>query len=444
ELAREFMRQNPTINVEVTDYFNNQIDPFSPGYTEPRTLYQGANCFLHKTQGSDAGALREFVIPITPLMEIDPEMSVDDYFPAALTPFTVDGVLYAVPATSFPSVIIYDRDRFVEFDVAEPSLEWTLDDFLATARGLTNVNADGEQVYGFAPLYYDTPGNPLVQFGIPLIDNSASPPTLNLRNAERAYRWYIDLIRVHQVQPLLTPAIFGASLSGFDANREEFFQLKDNAQIAMWPARHMNRGPEIADTPELMTRIPDGQALERANLVLMPLPVGPSGYSGSAPGAAGYFIAAASSSEQRDACWQWIKYLTRQRAAAEGVPTRIDVFESDAYREEVGQRAHDVFRLALESAHVPQNSLYDLPEWMGFGTSPLHTVYQQVAAGEADLLEELDRLQVRFDEYRSCLIERDAFLTDDFHEVDPLIRYECAMLVDPERGQLLRPKDLTQ
>src|SRR5690606_3684711 len=97
----------------------------------------------------------------------------------------------------------------------------------------------------------------------------------------------------------------------------------ENGRAAMWVDQGFDSFPELD--------------LSALNVGIVPLPTGPDGTAVSTNSITGYYISA--QTEQRQACWEWIKFLTNQPIAAEfgnTIPAKISVADSDAYTQAVG------------------------------------------------------------------------------------------------------------
>ncbi len=68
---------------------------------------------------------------------------VNDYFPGILQTAYYDGVLYGLPWIAQPVVVYYNKDMFAAAGLAEPTADWTWDDFLTDAKALTK-DTDGD------------------------------------------------------------------------------------------------------------------------------------------------------------------------------------------------------------------------------------------------------------------------------------------------------------
>jgi multiple sugar transport system substrate-binding protein len=69
----------------------------------------------------------------------------EDFFPAARTAVTIDGKVRAVPAIIDSMAIVYNKKLFAQAGVPAPKAGWTWDDYVATAKKMTNA---GKGVFG--------------------------------------------------------------------------------------------------------------------------------------------------------------------------------------------------------------------------------------------------------------------------------------------------------
>jgi ABC-type glycerol-3-phosphate transport system substrate-binding protein len=146
------------------------------------------------------------------------------------------------------------------------------------------------------------------------------------------------------------------------------------------------------------------------NTGVVPLPAGSSSAQGSGfQSVDGYFISART--QERQACWEWITFLTTQSSAASGLPARQDVAESDEYRQEVGDERAEAY---LASVSVGSRASFfqrmsDEGNWLMFASIWLSDAYNNIVDGEMTVEEALADAQTKVDDYRTCVIANDAF-----------------------------------
>ncbi len=131
----------------------------------------------------------------------------EDYADMALDAFRYpDGTLVCLPQNLSSLVVYYNRELFEAANLALPASDWTWDDFLAAATGLTDADgaADGSAQYGLATEISTLRLAPFIwQAGGELVDDLTRPTTLTLDTPEaRAGLQYItDLLQTSQAMP---------------------------------------------------------------------------------------------------------------------------------------------------------------------------------------------------------------------------------------------------
>jgi ABC-type glycerol-3-phosphate transport system substrate-binding protein len=292
-----------------------------------------------------------------------------------------------------------------------PSMDWTTDDFMATAVALTQGEGEGKQ-YGFVGEVYEL--NDLVfmaeRLGAKLVDDSVDPPALSFNDPEtiEAIRWYAKLTTEHQVKPVYLTDI--TKLAGASAAYIEREGLINDGQAAMWTT--------TAATSSLFGDR-DGM-----NLGAAPLPAGSGSSGGGYSTASGYFISA--DTENVQACWQWITFLTGQPSATQGLPARSSVAESNEYREQIGAERADAYLASVANADRPSAfQAFSEEDWLGGALFWLGQAYGQVVDGEATVEEALDAAQQMADDYRACIIAAGDVSEDTWQgcvqEIDPTL-----------------------
>ena len=151
----------------------------------------------------------------------------------------------------------------------------------------------------------------------------------------------------------------------------------------------------------------------------VPLPAGTGEKQGSGfSSATGYFISA--DTESRQACWEWITFLTEQPAAA-GLPARRSVAESAEYRQEAGAERADAYLASVSGGSQASffQRLMDEANWLRFASPWLSDAYNRVRDGEMTVEESLETAQILVDTYRDCIMTSDAF-------DDPAAQRDCS------------------
>lgn len=150
--------------------------------------------------------LRKMLEPLGPYLDKSSVVREADFFPEALAPFRLNGVLNCIPQNASNLVVYWNKDLFDQAGVAYPKAEWTWDEFLKTAQALTrDTNGDGKidqfglgteaDLLRLAPFIWQNGGE--------IVNNESKPTQLTIDSAasQEAIRWVVDLQVKHHVVP---------------------------------------------------------------------------------------------------------------------------------------------------------------------------------------------------------------------------------------------------
>lgn len=403
ELASRFQEVHPHITVELKTLESGA------GRTM-KNIAESADCFSWGPDFQEPGNL-EAILNLGPFLETEPALA-DDFYPSLLKQFTRQGQLWGLPYQAMPEVIRYNRDLFDAAGLNYPAVDWTTDDFTEAARALTR-GAGEEKQYGFVGTPFDLFELMLLleRRGARLIDGSVDPPTmaLNAPSTVEALRWYADLSTEYGVKPVFSTDL-GELMASMSSNMEDRDALISGGRAAMWI---VSESWELRSDPEGL------------NVGLATLPAGEGVAAGAYRSVSGYFIS--SHTQVRQACWQWIAFLTRQLETIWGVPSRRSVVESAAFRQKVGAERAAVFEASVAAADRPP-AFYNYLDQRRLATAAfwLAQAHGQVLEGKASVGKALEDAQQRFDEYRACIIAHDAAFDQEgqkacLEETDPAL-----------------------
>lgn len=147
-----------------------------------------------------AFAARGAFDPIAPYLATSSALQSSAFYPEVVSAFTRGGTLIGIPQNASSLVIYYNKNLFQQAGIAFPKDDWSWDDFLTAARGLTK----GTEQYGIgispemirvAPFIWQNGGD--------IADNLATPTKLTFDRAEStgAFQWFVDLQTRHKVAP---------------------------------------------------------------------------------------------------------------------------------------------------------------------------------------------------------------------------------------------------
>jgi len=360
DAAKAFKLKYPRITVEVLRVNN-----------VPRQLgIVSADVFEAEQFDFPTFVQRNAVWDLTPILESAVDFPVNDFYPRLLDLFRQGGKLWGIPANVDPWVLFYNKDLFANMNVPYPQPGWTWEDFLLTARGVSNPIENPPQ-YGFVPDPYGLGVWALIyQHGGRVVDNLVQPTkaTLDDLRVVEAVQWYVDLATKHQVMPAVT----SAADSQYQTTASAFLRGK----AGMWMLPLSERGGLSGSRPWPFSWgvVPLPQDEERITFLM----------------ASGYFIAAGSSHPRES--WLWIEYLTKEAVLDWDVPPRRAVAKSEAYRKRVGA---EIFAVAQEAAEYGMT--LPIAVWMVQIPGESMNFLADIMAGKKTAAEALREVQVQWD-----------------------------------------------
>ena len=138
--------------------------------------------------------------PIAPYLASSGALQQSAFYPEVVSAFTRNGQLIGIPQNASSLVIYFNKNLFQQAGVALPKDDWTWDNFLAAAQGLTKGTTQygigiSTEMIRLAPFIWQNGGD--------IVDNLASPTKLTLDRAEsvEAMQWFVDLQTRHKVVP---------------------------------------------------------------------------------------------------------------------------------------------------------------------------------------------------------------------------------------------------
>jgi ABC-type glycerol-3-phosphate transport system substrate-binding protein len=148
-----------------------------------------------------------------------------------------------------------------------------------------------------------------------------------------ALEWYADLFHVHNAAPTAEQTLesFGGAME------YSIFNGIFNGNVGQWIGTLSGRGGQFYYFSEWPFRW---------GLATLPRGVQPFSY------AFGAFFAISSQTENPEAAWKWLAFLTEQ-VPLRLMPARISVAESAIYKEQVGEEIAAFALEALEGAAFP-------------------------------------------------------------------------------------------
>jgi ABC-type glycerol-3-phosphate transport system substrate-binding protein len=315
-----FEQENPHIRVRLAN-FSEAADE---GDSSIRALASSFDVFPYtpNRQGET-----HYLLDLRPFLDADPQFDAGDFLPGLLP--AVPEPVWAIPTAAAYQVTFFDKGAFNAASLPYPALDWTTEEFLATALALT-VRENGQVVrWGYIPgqLRY----SPLLatQLTAPLIQ----PDGLRLSDPDvvTAVQWLSDLFTVHQVSPWLD--VYKAPERRPVAGGPTSLSLINSGMAAMWHSTHVLF--EEHDERLGVTAVPHG----------------PHGYAAD-PSLMGY--AASRGTRSPDAAWQLLDFLSRQPQSpglfpVSLVPSRRSVAAATNYWAQAPDALAPVLQFAAEN-----------------------------------------------------------------------------------------------
>lgn len=395
-LARTFQEQNPDVAIEL------RTPDFSGGPIYLHNLAANSDCLLWYG-GAISEQERVAVLNLEPFLAADPELGKADFYPQALDAFSHQGQLWGAPGGINVMLIMYNKALFDQAGIPYPQSNWTMDEFLAAAIALTAGDDPETKQYGYVPQEFELDDLTafLERLGAQFLDDSVDPPQLTFTHPDtvEAMRWFTALTTEFGVKPTFITNV-GTTSANTGRVRKA---LIENGRAAMWSYQGRQSYPEIN--------------LDGLDVGVVPLPVGPDGTATMTGAITGYFISAGT--EHKQACWQWIKFLTEQfylTSVGNMLPARRSVAESATYAQTVGAELAAANRVAVvgQTGLSLNTRLNSNARWLANGALWWRSyAYDQILSNSIPVEEALAAVQAKADAYRDCVIIRNALENPD-------------------------------
>ncbi|MEM5948285.1 sugar ABC transporter substrate-binding protein [Spirochaetia bacterium 38H-sp] len=294
-VIEEYQKLHPNVTIE----FEN-IGSGSQYYTKLQTMIAGGQApdvFYPATHVAYAYAMKGAIRSLKDFIKRD-KIDLSAYNPNILSLYSMNGEVYALPIDTAALAVFYNKDLFDKAGVPYPKAGWTWDDFLETAKALTqDTDGDGridqfgvDQFRNYWPLLVWS------NTGHGLFDDMRKPTKFLVASDPKAIdsiQWIADLMLVHNVMPT-------------DEQRADVSDLFAAGKSAMQIVGHWRV------TRYLKANI---------NFDLAPLPIGDFGQPVNR--ADGSCFAISSQSKHPDTAWDFVKFLAAP--GAKGVSMLLDM-----------------------------------------------------------------------------------------------------------------------
>lgn len=178
----DFEDTHPGIHVVLNTEENLMVmsQPFTGDYFDEveQCANTGDVLLISGTQVNPASTLPGYFLDLAPLVNADPTLNVDDFFPAAWQSFQWDGGIWGLPTHWNLAVMSYSPPAFDAAGLTYPSSDWTLDDLTTAARLLTTGDTYGLEVVPWLrdfPLLSSLFGESMIETTVPGQPNFNNP-----------------------------------------------------------------------------------------------------------------------------------------------------------------------------------------------------------------------------------------------------------------------------
>lgn len=184
--------------------------------------------------------------PLDRWLQTDSRNPLDAFSREARRLVRFEGQTRALPLAIAPGVVGYDAGRFERANVAAPASNWTWQDFIKAAKGLTvDANDDGNpEQWGFSATWDFPDWLPfLLQEGGEIVDLDTGRIGMDGPASVSALTAWDELGRVHGIHPY-GPDITDIELLGFEDT------LKSGMHFSQFQKRPWHNWPDLAPIPQ--------------------------------------------------------------------------------------------------------------------------------------------------------------------------------------------------
>ncbi|MDO8189266.1 sugar ABC transporter substrate-binding protein [Conexibacter sp. JD483] len=272
---------------------------------------------------------RNFALDLSPYMEADREFDSSDWYPEVLRGLTYDGKVVGLSDNWDTQALYYNRALFRAAGVAEPTADWTWDDYRAAAEKLTSGEGPDKVWGSFWQKWFVPVADAVAAAGGSVYDEAGRRCTLTEPEGIEALTFLDDLRRAGVDPGATEDRVLGRE-------PDEIFAAGKAAMLVgdgRWGAYAFNEAKDL-------------------DWAVAELPRGPAGRSN-------FFHLAAysipSNSKNPDLAWAFLRFMTSREgvmmglAESQGVPAIKSVATSAELRDEPIVKDHNALQPFLDS-----------------------------------------------------------------------------------------------
>lgn len=388
--------------------------------TSPAEAASRSDCFYLPTNAVPT-LPDNLVLPLDPLLSIDPNFDPADFFGHTLAAVQRDNKTYALPIDIQPYVMRYDSDRFAAANLPVPTNTWTVEQFADALQAL-QPSSQGQAPFADS----DTGGAYLLVLiagygGLPL-DYRTTPPTINFTDpaALTAIRQVLDLARNGYIHYDALGTFEGGAFGGL------------NAMTAIYPGALNGLGKKVppGTPPNTPVLFPSGHQ-----------------YNGLAYDLGTAYISA--QSQNPEACYRLISTLAQHPELFSTMPARRSRLTNAAFQSSTNPDVLALYQqvetLLADANTIPfptftkdaNVSDFLLQHW-------LFQAFDSYVLNDGDLETALSDAQLMAQAYQTCaanLPPYDLGTIKGSGDNSSLIPYvDCAEAADPSLKPILDPQ----
>jgi ABC-type glycerol-3-phosphate transport system substrate-binding protein len=288
DLLNDFQKKHPNIQVELeripyNEYTTKLLTEVAGGLA-PDVIFTEVAFF------SDF-YLRGVLQPLNPYIQKD-HLDLSTYYPQVVDRYTVDGQTYVIPRDTAPiCVVFYNKNAFDEMGVPYPTSDWTIEDFVATAKKVMKRDSSGKVTRWGLIDDWVMPDAWIYDFGGSFVDNIKHPTKWTFATDPNTLKGMVfrsDMIYKYKIMmpPASLSSIGGAGTGDLFTNGTEAMFLS-----GIW-------------------KTPSFRQIKNFKWDVVMLPKGPGGVRGFGTGGSGYGIL--TSSPHKDEAWELVKFISGQ------------------------------------------------------------------------------------------------------------------------------------
>lgn len=221
QMVKKFEEEHPDIRVKV--------EYSSAGFQKLKIRIAGGEApdvFYYTSDRMPTMVTRDRLLDLTPFVEQDNDVSLADYFPSVVRSCLLNEKIYLYPFHYSTDLLFYNKDLFDQEGVEPPNADWTWNDFLNTAKKLTQKRDNRIVQYGTLQ-----PRALLMirSLGGECFDADLNEVLIDSAETREALQFLVDLEREHHVTP--------APGQLRDMEKEDGLELFSSGRVAMFIGR---------------------------------------------------------------------------------------------------------------------------------------------------------------------------------------------------------------